>query len=59
MFLPRRSQREGPDPHLEVKIVLFTVGAGLAVLGMHLQNRWVVGAAIAVLAVGFLLRFRR
>ncbi len=59
MFLPRRSRREGPDPHLEGKIVLFTVGAGLALLGMYLENRWVVGAAIGLLAVGLLLRFRR
>ncbi len=59
MFFPRRSRTTGPDPHLEIKIALFSVGAILALVGMYLENRWVVSAAIAVLAAGFLMRFRR
>jgi hypothetical protein len=45
------------DPWLQVKLWIFTVGALLALLGMILQNDWLVGAAGVVLGAGVLLRF--
>jgi hypothetical protein len=38
-------------------MVVFAVGAGLALAGMALEIGWLVNVAIAVLAVAFLLRF--
>ena len=54
LFLDR-SRRAGY--YLEWKVRFFTVGATLAVGGMLLDKRWVVGVAIVVLAAGLLLRF--
>lgn len=45
------------DDRLPAKIAIFTVGALLALVGMILQNDWVVGAAAVVLAAGILIRF--
>ena len=45
------------DDRLPAKIASFTVGALLAIVGMILQNDWVVGAAAVVLAAGILIRF--
>lgn len=45
------------DPWLQVKLWLFTIGAMLALLGMGLQNDWLIGAAGIVLAGGLVLRF--
>lgn len=50
-----RSKREGP--HLEWKVRIFTVGAGLALVGIFLDERWLTGVAIVVLASAMLLRF--
>lgn len=49
--------RRGPDPFLDWKVRLFFAGAVAALLGMAFDSRWLVGAAIALLALGFLLRF--
>ena len=57
IFLDR--DRKGEDPQLDWKIRLFLMGAGLAVVGIGLNSRLIVGVAMAVLLVGFLLRFRR
>jgi len=50
-----RSRRAGR--YLEWKVRLFTVGALLALVGMYLEQRWMTGAAIGVLALGMGLRF--
>lgn len=55
IFLDR--SRRGEDPHLEWKIVLFWVGAVLALAGMAMDRPVLVTVAIVVLVVGFLLRF--
>lgn len=54
-FFLRGRRRAGR--FLEWKVRLFGAGAALAVAGMALENRWIVGAAIVVLVAGFLLRF--
>lgn len=58
MFVPSRSRRQGPDPRLDIKIGLFSVGAILALVGMLTDNRWVLVAATIILLAGFLLQFR-
>lgn len=53
----RRSRREGSDPHLKLKVVLFVLGAIMAIAGMLLVWTWLVAAAMVVLGVGFIVRF--
>lgn len=53
-FLDR--SRRG-DPHLEWKVRLFSVAAVLALCGIYFDERWMTGAAIAVLAAAMALRF--
>lgn len=50
-----RSKRS--DPHLEWKVRLFAIAAVLAVCGIYFEERWMTGAAIALLASAMLLRF--
>lgn len=50
-----RSRRAGP--HLEWKVRLFAVGAVLGLAGIFLEEAWLTGVAIVVLAGGALLRF--
>ena len=45
------------DGWLQVKLWLFSIGALLALVGMFLQNDWVIGGAGLVLLAGFALRF--
>lgn len=52
-----RSRKGQAYPWLEWKVRLFVIGAGLGVGGMVLDNRWIVGAGMAVLLAGFLVRF--
>lgn len=54
MFFRRTT---GDDPRLGAKIALFTVGAVLAVVGMLLENDWVIAVAAAILLAGIALRF--
>lgn len=54
MFVDRR--RRG-DRFLEWKVGLFSVAAVLALAGIYLDERWVTGVAIVVLAAAMLLRF--
>lgn len=54
-FRASREQR-GPDPHTNIKIAIFSIGAVLALIGMFLKNNWFIYAAIGVLAVGVILR---
>jgi hypothetical protein len=53
----RRGVSDTDDRWLQVRLWLFGVGAVLALLGMGLQNDWLIGAAGLVLAGGILLRF--
>ncbi len=50
-----RSRRAGR--YLEWKVRIFAAGAILALGGMYLNQRWLVGVAILVLAAGMALRF--
>lgn len=45
------------DRFLEWKVRLFSVAAVLALAGLYLEERWMTGTAIAVLAIAMLLRF--
>lgn len=54
MFVDRRP-REGRL--LEWKVGLFAVAAVVTVVGFYLSERWMIGAAIVILAVAMLLRF--
>ncbi|MGK7310870.1 MAG: hypothetical protein ACN0LA_01400 [Candidatus Longimicrobiales bacterium M2_2A_002] len=45
------------DRWLEAKMWLFSIGALTALVGMLLENDWVMGAAAIFLLAGFLLRF--
>jgi hypothetical protein len=55
-FITRRSGR-GPDPWLLAKVRFFAIGAALALGGILLDSDLMVWGAMAVLAVGILLRF--
>ncbi len=55
MFLRRTGRNT--DPHVHRKVHLFFLGAALAFVGIALEVAWVMGVAIAVLTVGFALRF--
>lgn len=46
-----------PVRHLEWRVRLMGVGAVLALAGMAMERAWMVNVAIAILAVGFFLRF--
>ena len=55
MFIDRSSR--GEDPWLNVKVGTFVAGAALAAAGIYFDSRWLVWVAIAVLLVGFVVRF--
>jgi hypothetical protein len=55
IFIDR--SRRGGARHLDWKIRLFGVGALLALVGMGLEIPLLVGLAISVLLLGFILRF--
>lgn len=52
-----RGDDEGPGPYMDLRIAIFFVGAAVGVFGMVTDTDWLVGVAIAVLVLGFLLRF--
>ncbi len=54
-FRPDRRRRD--DRFLEWKIRLFTIAAVAAMAGIYLDERWMTGTAIVVLAAGMALRF--
>ena len=54
MLLDRKKRA---DRYLEWKVRLFSVAAVFALVGIYTENRWLTGAAIALLFGGFLLRF--
>lgn len=45
------------DPWLRPKLWLFSAGALAAVVGMAMENDWLIGGAGVVLGIGVLLRF--
>ena len=51
------SSRDRPVRHLEWRVRIFGASAILALVGMWAQWRWLINVAIAVLLLGFLLRF--
>ncbi len=51
----RRGTSHGP--WLQARIWSFTAGALVALVGMVLQNDWIIGLAALILAAGFALRF--
>ena len=55
IFRPDRSRR-GVDRFIDVKMLIFVIGAALGVIGIAREIDWLVYAAIAVLAGGVLLR---
>ena len=52
-------ERRGPDPHLDLKILLFMIGAALAVGGMAAEQPLLVWLAFVPLSIVALLRFFR
>jgi hypothetical protein len=56
LLLDRR--RRG-DPFLVWKVRIFSVAAGVALVGIWLDERWMTGTALALLLGGVLLRFMR
>ena len=56
-LLGGRSAAQGPDPWLDVKILLFFVAAALAVVGMVIGSPWTIYSGILVVIAGLLLRF--
>jgi hypothetical protein len=56
MFI-RRGGDPGGGRTLVPRMLVFALGAGLALAGMALEIGWLVNVAIAVLVVAFLLRF--
>lgn len=55
VFVDHDPERE--VKHLTWRVRLFGAGAILGVLGIYFDARWLIWAAIAVLVVGFFLRF--
>jgi hypothetical protein len=55
IFRPDRDRR-GVDRDLDVKMLIFVVGAALGIAGMARGIDWLVYAAIVVLGLGALLR---
>ncbi|MFO7894967.1 MAG: hypothetical protein R6U63_14740 [Longimicrobiales bacterium] len=47
----------GDDRWLQAKLWIFSIGALLALVGMFLENDWLIGGAGLVLAAGLVLRF--
>jgi membrane protein implicated in regulation of membrane protease activity len=45
-----RRGRGGPDPHLDLKMLAFVVGAALALAGIAFEVAWLVTAAIVLMA---------
>ena len=50
---------QGRTANLEWRVRLFGAGAILALVGIFTDQHWMVNVAIAVLVVGFILRFQR
>ncbi len=55
MIFVDRSRR-GPDPYVRVKTALLVLGAVVGLVGMRLDNGWLIGVAIAILFTAVALR---
>lgn len=55
MFIDR--SRRDDDPWLNFKVGVFVAGAALAAAGIYFDSRWLIWVAIAVLLLGFAVRF--
>lgn len=52
------SPRGGPtSPHLEWRVRLFMGGGVLGLVGIATERSWLIWVALAVLGIGFALRF--
>jgi len=56
VFISRGSQNDAMR-HLQWRIRLFAVGAGLGLGGIGLESAWMIWGALAVLLAGMALRF--
>ena len=55
-FRPSREKR-GPDRFLNLKVAIFSLGAGTALVGILSNRNWVINVAIGILLIGVILRF--
>ena len=58
LFRPDRSRPPGEDPFLIWKVRFFVIGGGLGIGGMVMELPWMLWTGVAILAVGWILRFR-
>lgn len=58
LFRPDRSRPPAEDPFLIWKVRFLVIGGGLGVGGMVMEMPWMLWSGVAILAVGWLLRFR-
>ena len=59
MILRASREPSGPDPHLHVRMGLFTGAAVFALAGIATQHRMLIYIAIGILVVAAALRFLR
>lgn len=57
LFRPSRQRRDGEDPFLLPKMMLFSAGAIFGVIGMATERSWVLWLAFITLGLGLLMRF--
>ncbi len=58
LFRPDRDRQPGEDSLLIWKVRLFVVGGGLGIGGMMMELPWVLWSGVAILATGWLMRFK-
>ena len=57
MFRINRERRVDPDRFLDLKIALFVIGSITGVIGMARNDRTMITIAMAIIALGIILRF--
>ena len=57
VFFRASRDKRGPDRFLDLKIVIFVIGAAIAGVGIISARNWLIYIAIGVLVVGVALRF--
>jgi len=50
-------RRRYADRFLEWKVAIFSIAGGVALVGIYFEERWMTGAALALLLGATLLRF--
>lgn len=53
----RIDRRRRDDRFLEWKVRIFSLAAGMVLVGIYLDERWMTGTALMLLVLGMLLRF--